>query len=355
VELTLEGVSKRYGPTTALEDLTATVADGEFFTLVGPSGCGKTTTLRLLAGFEAPTGGAIRFDGESMAGVPPEDRGVGLVFQNYALFPHMSVAENVRYGLQFSPPRDGVSPAERVAELLELVDLEGIGDSDPTELSGGQQQRVALARALAPDPDLLLLDEPMSALDARLRERLRRDVREIQRDLGVTTVYVTHDQAEALAISDRVAVLSDGRLEQVGRPRELYRRPASRFVAEFLGENNVFDATVVADDAPADVSTSPDETGGLSVRVGGCDFRLSPVERPSDGRLTFCVRPAALARDTGENRLMGTVRHTEFLGESTRVHLEWQGRRVVAALDRPPAEGESVTVGFDPEDAWVIH
>jgi thiamine transport system ATP-binding protein len=352
VELTLEGVSKRYGPTTALEDLTATVADGEFFTLVGPSGCGKTTTLRLLAGFEAPTEGAIRFDGESMAGVPPEDRGVGLVFQNYALFPHMSVAENVRYGLQFSPPRDGVSPAERVAELLELVDLDGIGDRDPTDLSGGQQQRVALARAVAPDPDLLLLDEPMSALDARLRERLRRDVREIQRDLGVTTVYVTHDQAEALAISDRVAVLSAGRLEQAGPPRELYRRPATRFVAEFLGENNVFDAAVVAD--PDDVSGSPDETEGLSVRVEGQGFRVSPVERPSDGRLTFCVRPASLARDAGQNRLTATVVDTEFLGETTRVHLEWQGSRVVAALDDPPAEGETVTVGFDPDEAWVL-
>jgi thiamine transport system ATP-binding protein len=355
VELTLDGVSKRYGRTTALSELTVTVADGEFFTLVGPSGCGKTTTLRLLAGFEAPTEGAVRFDGESMTGVPPEARGVGLVFQNYALFPHMTVAENVRYGLNFSPPREGLSPAERVAELLELVDLEGASERDPTELSGGQRQRVALARALAPDPDLLLLDEPMSALDARLRERLRRDLREIQRDLGVTTVYVTHDQAEALAISDRVAVLSDGRLEQVGRPRELYRRPATRFVAEFLGENNVFDATVVADDTPADVSTSPDETGGSSVRVDGCDFRLPPVERPSDGRLTFCVRPAALARDAGANRLTGTVRDAEFRGETTRVHLEWQGRRVVAALDRPPAAGESVTVGFDPADAWVIH
>jgi thiamine transport system ATP-binding protein len=352
MRVTLDDISMRYGPTTALEDLTATVADGEFFTLVGPSGCGKTTTLRLLAGFEDPTEGTIRFDGETMAGVPPEARGVGLVFQSYALFPHMTVAENVRYGLQFSSPRDGVSPAERVAELLELVDLAGAGDRDPTELSGGQQQRIALARALAPDPDLLLLDEPMSALDARLRERLRRDVREIQRDLGLTTVYVTHDQAEALAISDRLAVLSDGRLEQVGRPRDLYRRPASRFVAEFLGENNVFDATVI--EQPTNVSQSPDETEGLSVRVQGCDFRLSPLERPSDDRLTFCVRPAALARDADRNRFSGTVVDTEFLGGTTRVHIDWADRRVIAALADPPADGESVTVGFDLEDAWVL-
>ena len=184
MKLTLDGVSKRYGETTALADLSATVGDGEFFTLVGPSGCGKTTTLRLLAGFEEPTAGEVRFDGESMAGAPPEARGVGLVFQSYALFPHMTVAENVGYGLRFAEVPGGTGVEERVAELLELVDLPEMGDRDPTELSGGQQQRVALARALAPGPNLLLLDEPMSALDARLRERLRRDVREIQRELG---------------------------------------------------------------------------------------------------------------------------------------------------------------------------
>ena len=351
MRLTLERVSKRYGSTTALSDVSATVEDGEFFTLVGPSGCGKTTTLRLLAGFEEPTDGSIRFDGESIASVPPEDRGVGLVFQSYALFPHMSVAENIGYGLRFAEPPGGVSTAERVAELLELVDLEGTGDRDPTALSGGQQQRVALARALAPDPDLLLLDEPMSALDARLRERLRRDVREIQRELGVTTVYVTHDQAEALAVSDRVAVLSDGRLEQVGRPRELYRRPESRFVAEFLGENNVFEAEAVG--RSTDASGAADETEGSTVRVRGHDVRLPRVEMAPDDRLTFCVRPAAFERGGGENRITADVVDSEFLGETTRVHLAWEGRRVVVALADPPGTDE-VTVGFDPADAWVL-
>ncbi|PSQ41761.1 ABC transporter ATP-binding protein [Halobacteriales archaeon QS_9_68_42] len=344
MKLTLDGVSKRYGETTALADLSATVGDGEFFTLVGPSGCGKTTTLRLLAGFEEPTAGEVRFDGESMAGAPPEARGVGLVFQSYALFPHMTVAENVGYGLRFAEVPGGAGVDERVAELLELVDLPEMGDRDPTELSGGQQQRVALARALAPGPDLLLLDEPMSALDARLRERLRRDVREIQRELGVTTVYVTHDQAEALAISDRVAVLSNGRLEQVGRPRELYRRPESRFVAEFLGENNIFEGSVV------DVSGPADETGGSTVRVAGREFRLPPV---GAANVTFCVRPAAFEVNAGENRLTATVADTEFLGGTTRVHLEWEGRRVVVAVDDPP-DADEVTVGFDPEDAWVL-
>jgi len=344
MELTLDGVSKRYGETTALADLSATVGDGEFFTLVGPSGCGKTTTLRLLAGFEEPTAGEIRFDGESMAGVPPEARGVGLVFQSYALFPHMTVAENVGYGLRFAEVPGGAGVDERVAELLELVDLPEMGDRDPTELSGGQQQRVALARALAPGPDLLLLDEPMSALDARLRERLRRDIREIQRELGVTTVYVTHDQAEALAISDRVAVLSDGRLEQVGRPRELYRRPESRFVAEFLGENNVFEGSVV------DASRPADETERTTVRVAAHEFRLPPVEAAN---VTFCVRPAAFEVGAGENRLTAAVADTEFLGETTRVHLEWEGRRVVVAVEDPP-DADEVTVGFDPGDAWVL-
>jgi thiamine transport system ATP-binding protein len=351
VRVDIEGVGKQYGPTTALEDVTLSVSDGEFFTLVGPSGCGKTTTLRLLAGFEEPTEGAIRFDGESMAGVPPEARGIGLVFQSYALFPHMTVAENVGYGLRFSEPPGGVTTEERIEELLELVGLEGFDDRNPTELSGGQQQRVALARALAPGPELLLLDEPMSALDARLRERLRRDVREIQQELGVTTVYVTHDQAEALAVSDRLAVLSAGQVEQVGRPQELYRRPASRFVAEFLGENNVFDAKVV--DTTRGNSTTAGETEGLTVRVKGCDFVLSRVETPSDERLTFCVRPAAFEVDAGRNRLTGTVVDSEFLGETTRVHLDWEGTRVVVALDAPPGADE-LTVGFDPEDAWIL-
>ena len=349
MKVELDGVSQRYGETAALEDVSLTVEDGEFFTLVGPSGCGKTTTLRLLAGFEAPTEGSVRFGGADVAGVPPEDRDVGIVFQSYALFPHMTVGENVAYGLRFADPPGGGTDAARVAELLELVGLGGFEDRDPTALSGGQQQRVALARALAPGPDLLLLDEPMSALDARLRERLRRDVREIQRDLGVTTVYVTHDQAEAMAISDRVAVLSDGRVEQVGDPRELYRRPRTRFVAGFLGENNVFDGRV----ADADRSAAPGETKGFSVRVAGSDFRLSRVEPPADGRVTFCVRPGAFAVDAGENRLTGNVVHSEFLGETTRVHLEWESQRVVVALADPPA-ADRLTVGFDPEDAWVL-
>ncbi len=341
----LDGVTRRYGPTTAVEDVSLSVRDGEFFTLVGPSGCGKTTTLRLIAGFETPTEGTIRFGGEDVSGTAPEDRNVGVVFQNYALFPHMSVGENIAYGLNFADPPGGGTRQERVEELLELVDLEGMADRDPTELSGGQQQRVSLARALAPDPDILLLDEPMSALDARLRERLRREIRSIQIELGVTTVYVTHDQAEALAVSDRLAVLSAGRLEQVGEPQALYRRPRSRFVANFIGENNVFDGTVVG---RADGS-SGDET---TVDVRGHRFEVAGSE-DFEGDVTFCVRPGAFDPGADRNRITARVIDCEFLGETTRVRLAWNGRQLVVSLPAPP-EGETLTVGFDPDDAWVF-
>ncbi len=344
--LELDGVTRRYGSTAAVDDLSLSVSEGEFFTLVGPSGCGKTTTLRLVAGFEAPTSGTVRFGGRDVAGVPPEDRDVGVVFQSYALFPHMTVAENVSYGLNFADPPGGVSEAERVAELLELVDLPDAGDRDPDSLSGGQQQRVAMARALAPGPDVLLLDEPMSALDARLREQLRVQVREIQQELGITTVYVTHDQEEALAVSDRVAVMRDGAAEQVGPPRDIYRRPASRFVAEFVGDNNVLDGEVraVAD------GTATVAVGGETLSVGLDDWN---GERVSVGdRLTLCIRPEALSVDGGPNRLVATVESVEFLGETTRVHLDWAGHDLLLRT-RDPLTGE-VTVGFDPVDAHVV-
>ena len=362
VAVELDGVSKRYGETAAVDDVTVRVREGEFFTLVGPSGCGKTTTLRLIAGFEEPTAGTVRFAGESVAGVPPEDRDVGVVFQSYALFPHMTVGENVAYGLNFAEPPEGTTRDERVAELLELVDLPDAADRDPESLSGGQQQRIAMARALAPGPDVLLLDEPMSALDARLRERLRAQVKEIQSELGITTIYVTHDQEEALAISDRVAVMNDGTPEQVAAPRTVYREPATRFVAEFVGDNNVFAGTVV--DAPTEGELAVDVDGGdETLRVGVGDGR--EVAPPTAGdRIAFCVRPENLrvagadensgddARPADRNALRATVASAEFLGETTRVTLDWGDRDlVVRVVD--PIDG-AVAVGFDPEDAHVI-
>ncbi|WP_394348173.1 ABC transporter ATP-binding protein [Halorubrum sp. GN11_10-6_MGM] len=355
VAVELDGVTKRYGDTAAVDDVSIRVREGEFFTLVGPSGCGKTTTLRLIAGFEEPTEGTVRFGGESVAGVPPEDRDVGVVFQSYALFPHMTVGENVAYGLNFAEPPEGVTRDERVAELLELVDLPDAADRDPESLSGGQQQRIAMARALAPGPDVLLLDEPMSALDARLRERLRAQVKRIQSELGITTIYVTHDQEEALAISDRVAVMNDGAPEQVAPPRTVYREPASQFVAAFVGDNNVFAGRVA--DATAEGELAVDVDGGdetLRVRTD----RGGDAAAPSVGdRVTFCVRPEHLrvadgtAAVTG-NALRATVASAEFLGETTRVTLDWGDRDLVVRVT-DPIDG-AVAVGFDPSDAHVI-
>jgi len=364
VAVELDGVTKRYGDATAVDGVRLRAREGEFFTLVGPSGCGKTTTLRLIAGFEEPTAGTVRFAGESVAGVPPERRDVGVVFQSYALFPHMTVGENVAYGLNFADPPEGTTRDERVAELLELVDLPDAADRDPESLSGGQQQRIAMARALAPGPDVLLLDEPMSALDARLRERLRAQVKRIQSELGITTIYVTHDQEEALAVSDRVAVMRDGTPEQVASPQTVYREPATRFVAEFVGDNNVF-AGVVRD-APAD--------GEFAVAVDDADETLrvgiddeTDVPGPGD-RVDFCVRPehlrvagdgdvgattgAGATRDESANALRATVASAEFLGETTRVTLDWGDRELlVRTLD--PLDG-AVAVSFDPGDAHVI-
>ena len=372
----VEGLRVEYGATTALAGVDIRVEPGEFFTLVGPSGCGKTTTLRCLAGFEEPTAGSVAVGGESMTGVPPEARGVGVVFQSYALFPHMTVGENVAYGLRFADPPAGTTESERVAELLDLVDLPGFADRDPDTLSGGQQQRVALARALAPRPRLLLLDEPMSALDARLRERLRRDVREIQRELGVTTVYVTHDQEEALSVSDRVAVVNDGRVEQVGPPRTLYDAPATRFVAEFLGDNNVLVGAVEGSDprptlrvdaAEGDGRVPLPATADATATAGEGGARRGTVAggAPVGDRLVVCARPERLRvrRESGDasdrerpGALPATVESTEFLGNATRLHCEWLGVGLTARTDgdRSFEAGEPVTLEVDPEDVRIV-
>lgn len=353
----LHGVTKRYDETVALDGIDLTIRDGEFFTLVGPSGCGKTTTLRAVAGFENPTTGHVEIDGRRMAGVPPEDRGTGVVFQNYALFPHMTIGENVAYGLRFTEPPGGVTRDERVETLLELVDLSDFADRDPDTLSGGQQQRVALARALAPGPRVLLLDEPMSALDAQLRERLRVTVREIQRELGITTIYVTHDQEEALAISDRVAVMHDGHVEQVGTPEEIYRAPATRFVASFVGDNNVFEGTVaesIVDDAETVPVTANDRQFEIVTNERFDTDSVGRVGLDGGDTVTFCVRPELLSAESDENRLTATVETAEFLGETTRVQCDWNGMTVTLRTPDPPEVGSEITVGFAPADAHIV-
>jgi thiamine transport system ATP-binding protein len=259
----------------------------------------------------------------------------------------MTVRENVAYGLKFADPPAGTTVEERVTNLLELVDLAGMGDRDPDQLSGGQQQRVALARALAPEPDVLLLDEPMSALDARLRETLRRQVKRIQDELDVTTVYVTHDQEEALAISDRLAVMNEGQVEQVGTPREVYESPATTFVASFVGENNLFDGEVV--DADGD---------GVTVAVDETEFRVATADSEPEAAavgddVTFCVRPEAMAVDADANRFPVAVETVEFLGETTRYYTDWGDRSIV--LRRPtPLDADELTLGFDPGDARLL-
>ena len=353
VDLELDGVTKTYAGAAALRDVSLSISEGEFFTLVGPSGCGKTTTLRLVAGLETPTEGVVRFDGTDVSGVPTEDRDVGVVFQNYALFPHMTVRENVAYGLKFGGPPAGTTVDERVGDLLEMMDIAGMGDRDPDNLSGGQQQRVALARALAPEPDVLLLDEPMSALDARLREQLRRSVKRVQKELGVTTLYVTHDQEEALAVSDRVAVMNGGRVEQVGTPQDVYRRPETEFVATFVGDNNVFEGTVR--DASGDRTV---------VRVADAEFELPPTDADAGETVRFCVRPEhlSIAETTGAtasegataaNRLTVEVETAEFLGDTTRLHCRWAGRTVVVKTGSVP-EATRLELGFAPESVTVL-
>jgi thiamine transport system ATP-binding protein len=338
--VTLRDVTVEFGGVTALQDVSLSIREGEFFTLVGPSGCGKTTTLRTVAGFESPDLGTVEIGGEDVTGRPPEDRNLGIVFQNYALFPHMSVRENVAYGLRFRDPPGGVDPDERVAELLALVDMAGMGERDPESLSGGQQQRIALARALAPGPEVLLLDEPLSALDARLRERLRVVVREIQQELSITTVYVTHDQAEALAISDRVAVVQDGRIEQVGPPETVYRDPATRFVAEFVGDNNVVDGVV--------------GESGTVVLDGETTIPVEGSLPRAGESVTLSIRPEDVTLGGGPVSLSATVETVEFLGDAYRIHCGWGDRTLLVkvAADAPP-EG-AVRLGVDPADVTVV-
>ena len=348
----LRDVSVAFDGVPALDDVSLSIDEGEFFTLVGPSGCGKTTLLRTIAGFETPDAGAVEI-GEDVAGVPPEDRNVGVVFQNYALFPHMTVRENVAYGLRYRDPPAGVEPDQRVTDLLELVDMGEMGERNPEELSGGQQQRIALARALAPGPEVLLLDEPLSALDARLRERLRVVIREIQQELSITTVYVTHDQAEALAISDRVAVVADGRVEQVATPETVYREPATRFVAEFVGDNNLLDGVVASTEPPRVAVTAASDRGN----VDDGETLLPVAEAPGEGRaVTLSIRPEAIALgdESAPARLSATVETAEFLGDAYRVHCDWRGHTLLVKSATSEAPSGRVTLGFDPSAVTIL-
>ncbi len=286
--LELTGIQKKFGETAAVLDFNLAAERGEFVSFLGPSGCGKTTTLRMIAGFEKPTAGTILVNGEDITYRSPNQRNVGMVFQSYALFPNMTVAGNIGFGMKVRK-RSKADIDKRVGELLDLIHLEGRGDRYPWQLSGGQQQRVALARALAIEPQVLLLDEPLSALDAKIRIVLRKEIRAIQRQLGITTVYVTHDQEEALSLSDRVVVMSDGRIEQIGTPSEIYNFPSTSFVASFVGTLNLVAAGVI------DASAGRLSIDGQEVTTG-----RAVTGTGTDGKVTLAVRPEGIALGDGE-------------------------------------------------------
>jgi iron(III) transport system ATP-binding protein len=340
----VDNLRKNYGATPAVDGVSLLVRSGELFFLLGPSGCGKTTLLRTLAGFVEPDAGSVHFGEQDVTRLPPRRRGAGLVFQTYALWPHMTVARNVAYGLHVR----GVGRAEvarRVAEALRLVRLEGFGDRKPNQLSGGQQQRVALARALVIEPRLLLLDEPLSNLDARLRDEMREEIRRLHRATGLTMVYVTHDQKEALSLADRLAVMDRGKVMQLGMPAEVYERPANRFVAGFLGESNFLSGTVLGDGR---VETA---VGTLAVSAGGF---------ASGDRVLCSIRPQALALNQpgGVNRITATVREVQFLGDVVQLRLTAGGADLTAvALPHQTAglrPGASVNVTIEPAQVVVL-
>ncbi|MFD1633057.1 ABC transporter ATP-binding protein [Haloplanus ruber] len=347
--LTLDGVTKRYGAEAAVDDIDLTVRDGELLTLLGPSGCGKTTTLRMIAGLTMPTSGRVGVDDETVAsdgdGVPPEQRDVGMVFQEFALFPHLTVAENVGFGLD---DWDADERERRVADLLDLVGLSSFADRSPENLSGGQRQRVALARSLAPEPEVLLLDEPFANLDIRLRERMREEVRRIIKETNVTAVSVTHDQEEALSISDRVAVMNDGHIEQVGRPEAVFEHPKSRFVADFLGQASFLTGRLAENNIETGLGTlSADLLQGLTADYDGA--RIDVLVRPDDLRATPCDDD----RRTGNGTLVGR----QYTGPSFVYGVELDTGDVVHCEHNHSTEhelGERVTVDLvaDHTLAW---
>jgi len=353
--LRLVNLSKRFGKTVAINSLSLEIQDGEIMTLLGPSGCGKTTTLRCIAGLVPPDEGEIYLGDERVTDLPPERRGVGLVFQNYALWPHMTVYENLAFGLQLRKvPKDEIR--RRIDDALAMVRLPGFEKRYPRQLSGGQQQRVALARALVIEPKLLLLDEPLSNLDAQLREEMRFEIRELQKKLGITSVYVTHDQAEALVLSDRIAILHEGKLVQVGSPKDIYDRPVNRFVAGFIGLTSFIQGTVAR----------WDETSGYAVvsTRDGLEINVQASALSPGQEVTLAIRPEHIRMDSvqtatrydGENVFEGSVVRGAYLGDVIDYQVkvgEWV-LRVHAGTEKTLSSGERVWVTISPDQITLI-
>ncbi|WP_102959969.1 ABC transporter ATP-binding protein [Mangrovicella endophytica] len=337
--LEISGVRKSFGPTTVVHDFDLSAEKGEFISFLGPSGCGKTTMLRMIAGFETPSQGTIRIDGEDVTHVQPNARRIGMVFQAYALFPNLTIADNVAFGLKVAG-RPKAEIATRVEEMLALIKLPHLASRYPYQLSGGQQQRVALARAIAVKPRVLLLDEPLSALDAKIRVSLREEIRSLQRELGITTIFVTHDQEEALSMSDRIVVMSEGRIDQIGNPFEIYNKPRTRFVAGFVGTLSVLEAVA---------------TGGTGVRIGEEAIVLSgaPAVQPGTS-LSLALRPEAVSLHPSPeriNRLAGRIVDVAFLGSVVRMRIATAGGTVLVdsfndPATPPPQRDTAVTLHF---------
>ncbi|KAA3656973.1 MAG: ABC transporter ATP-binding protein [Chloroflexi bacterium] len=354
--LVLENVYKIFesrggtGEVTAVDDVSLQIEKGEFVTLLGPSGCGKTTTLRMVAGFEFPTAGDLRLDNKVINNLPPHKRDMSMVFQSYAIFPHLTVFENIAYGLNVKRlPKAEIT--QRVDRVLDLVELPGFGGRTPEQLSGGQQQRVALARALVMEPKVLLMDEPLSNLDAKLREQMRSEIRRIHQQIGITSMYVTHDQTEAMTMSDRIVVMNEGRIEQVGPPTEIYRRPTSRFVADFIGRANFVDGVVRGVD-----------NGRLSVESLGVLLDVSAASQDFQvgQKVTLVIRPEmALINPIEGAHVSGIVRQSAYLGSTVEYDVEVNGQ-LLSLVENDPrrttifAEGESVQVKFWDECLFVV-
>ncbi|MBW8282193.1 MAG: ABC transporter ATP-binding protein [Rhizobium sp.] len=347
--LTLTNIQKSFGSVKVVHDFDMSIDKGEFVSFLGPSGCGKTTILRMVAGFEIPSGGTITIDGKDQSRLKPNQRNIGMVFQAYALFPNMNVFDNVAFGLKVAgKPKDEIQA--RVTEMLKLIHLEHLADRYPYQMSGGQQQRVALARALAPKPQVLLLDEPLSALDAKIRVSLREEIRHIQRQLGITTIFVTHDQEEALSISDRVVVMNAGRADQIGTPFEIYNRPATRFVASFVGTLNLIEAKVV------DPQKSIVAIGDQTIVLG------EKFDMAAGSAVQLAMRPEAgsiLPGATGNTTLTGQVVSSHFLGSVIRTRMNVAGNTVSFDMFNdpnmaPPAIGDTVSLKLDSADLIIL-
>jgi spermidine/putrescine transport system ATP-binding protein len=346
-DVRLEGVTKRFDDVVAVDDLSIEVPRGSFFALLGPSGCGKTTTLRMIGGFEEPSAGQILLGEQDVTGLPPYRRDVNTVFQSYALFPHLTVFENVAFGLRRKRLR-GEQVEGRVREILKLVDLPGMERRKPGQLSGGQQQRIALARALVNKPQVLLLDEPLGALDLKLRKQMQLELKTIQHDVGITFVHVTHDQEEAMTMADTIAVMNGGRVEQLGPPSELYERPRTAYVAGFLGVSNLLPGTAVGPDA---------------IKLdGGAEVKVSPnALQGRTGRLAVGIRPEKIRIGTGQvNTLTGTVFESAYVGVSTQYVVDTPAGRLTVYVQNMESgglrasPGDPITVGFDPEATFVV-